>query len=145
MTEDTPSSKAVILSDDGELTPATDQSLLSIQAELVAREPIFHHPEFGTDRQAYESMTVDDFFEIGASGRRYGRNYVIETLIERYSKPYEEDWEACKFHCRKLAIDTYLLTYDLLQGKERHTRRSTIWQSTKGGWKIVYHQGTVVE
>jgi len=37
----------------------------------------------------------------------------------------------------------YFLTYTLLQG-ERKTRRATIWQNTPVGWKIVFHQGTVV-
>lgn len=43
----------------------------------------------------------------------------------------------------KLAENVYFLTYTLLQG-ERKTRRATIWQNTPVGWKIVFHQGTVV-
>jgi hypothetical protein len=38
-----------------------------------------------------------------------------------------------------------LLTYTLLQDHERQTRRMTIWRSTADGWKIVYHQGTIVQ
>jgi hypothetical protein len=38
-----------------------------------------------------------------------------------------------------------LLTYTLLQNKQRLTRRATIWQRTAEGWKIVYHQGTIVQ
>jgi hypothetical protein len=37
-----------------------------------------------------------------------------------------------------------LLTYTLLQDNQRLTRRATIWRSTADGWKIVYHQGTIV-
>jgi hypothetical protein len=54
-------------------------------------------------------------------------------------------WETRDFYCRKLARDLYLLTYTLLQDSTRLTRRSTIWQKTLEGWKIVYHQGTVVQ
>jgi len=79
-------------------TQSTDESLIAIQKELSAREPIFHQPEFGTDRKTYESMTVEDFFEIGASGKRYSRNFVIDTLVERYSKSYSEDWETSNFY-----------------------------------------------
>jgi hypothetical protein len=32
-----------------------------------------------------------------------------------------------------------------LQDEQRLTRRATIWQRTKDGWKIVYHQGTIVQ
>ena len=38
----------------------------------------------------------------------------------------------------------FSLTYTLIQGA-RVTRRATIWRRTAEGWKIVYHQGTVVE
>jgi hypothetical protein len=44
-----------------------------------------------------------------------------------------------------LSEDTYLLTYTLLQDNVRLTRRSTIWRSTPEGWKIVFHQGTIVQ
>jgi len=128
----------------GEEIQSTDENLLEIRSELSAREPIFHQPELGTDRKTYESMIVDDFFEIGASGRCYLRNCVIDTLVERYSKPYKEDWATSNFYCREIAPDIYQLTYDLLQGKDRKTKRSTIWQRTAKGWKIVFHQGTVV-
>ena len=43
----------------------------------------------------------------------------------------------------EIATDNYLVTYTLIQG-ERITRRATIWRRTIEGWKIVYHQGTVV-
>jgi hypothetical protein len=49
------------------------------------------------------------------------------------------------FRCRELAPDVYLLTYTLLQDHTRRTRRSTIWQRTDAGWKILYHQGTIVQ
>jgi hypothetical protein len=31
-----------------------------------------------------------------------------------------------------------------LQQGARNTRRATIWRRTPDGWKVVYHQGTVV-
>ncbi len=51
----------------------TPQGLASVAAELSGREPIFHRPEFGTTRSDFEKMTADDFWEVGASGRRYSR------------------------------------------------------------------------
>jgi len=35
------------------------------------------------------------------------------------------------------------LAYTLRQ-EERLTRRASIWRRTAAGWKIVFHQGTVV-
>ena len=114
--------------------------------ELSRREPIFHRPEFGTSRADFEKMMVDDFWEVGASGARYSRKFALDELERRYTAPnYEDVWETSDFHCRQLAPDVYLLTYTLLQHGTRRTRRSTIWQRTAEGWKIVYHQGTIVQ
>jgi hypothetical protein len=49
------------------------------------------------------------------------------------------------FRCLALAGNTYLVTYTLLQQKQRVTRRSSIWRRSGKLWKIIYHQGTVVE
>jgi hypothetical protein len=123
----------------------TEPHLADILNELIRREPIFHRPEFGTTRADFEGMTEPTFWEVGASGRRYSRQYVLEELERRRANPIDDDdWQARDFHCLEIAADNYLLTYTLLQGA-RITRRSTIWRRTAQGWKIVYHQGTVVE
>ena len=124
--------------------PITGSELKDVLAELSRREPIFHRPEFGRSRADFEKMVAPDFWEVGASGRRYSRKFVLNTLEERYLVPYEDIWETSEFHCRRLAPDTYLLTYTLLQNRERLTRRSTVLQSTSDGRKILYHQGTIV-
>lgn len=122
----------------------TDPKLLDVLAELSRREPIFHHPEFGSTRADFEKLTEENFWEVGASGRRYSREYVLDELEKRSRNQEEEIWEAKDFHCQEIAERVYLLTYTLRQG-QRVTRRSTIWRKTEQGWKIVYHQGTVVE
>jgi hypothetical protein len=123
----------------------TDPGLSDVLAELSGREPIFHRPELGTTRADFERMTVEDFWETGASGRRYSRAYVLDELEKRYAVPCVDTWETTGFHCRRLARDIYLLTYTLLQDGKRRSRRATIWQLAAEGWKIVYHQGTIVE
>jgi hypothetical protein len=122
----------------------TDPKLLQVLHDLMQREPIFHRPEFGTTRQDFEQMTDPRFWEVGASGRRYSREYVLDTLEKRHQNPIEEAWETQDFYCLEVGFDTYLLTYTLIQG-ERITRRSTLWRSAELGWKILYHQGTIVE
>jgi hypothetical protein len=122
-----------------------DPELQQILAELSAREPIFHRPEFGTTRADFERMTAEDFWETGASGRRYSRAFVLDELEKRFAAPHADAWETSDFQCRRLAENTYLLTYTLLQDHVRLTRRATLWQKTEEGWKILYHQGTVVQ
>jgi len=125
---------------------------IDVLKELQKREPIFHRPEFGTTRRDFENMTVEEYWEVGASGRRYNREYVLDEISRRYRDPSyrgmhsppEDTWQTKDFHCLEIARDNYLLTYTLLQGA-RITRRSTIWRRCGTDWKIVYHQGTIVQ
>lgn len=122
-----------------------EPGLDTILAQLSQREPIFHRPEFGHTRADFEQMTVEDFCEVGASGRCYSRAFVLDELDRRRAKPSADVWETSDFQCRRLAPHLYLLTYHLLQDNHRHTRRATIWQWTGDVWKIVYHQGTLIQ
>jgi hypothetical protein len=130
----------------------TDPEYLNILNQLIQREPIFHHPEFGTKRADFENITDVTFWEVGASGRRYSRECVLAEVVKRYEDPKyrgihsppEHAWQTKDFQCRKIALDNYLLTYTLVQ-EQRVTRRSTIWQHSHTGWKILYHQGTIVQ
>jgi hypothetical protein len=127
-----------------EPTLSTAPQLLAVLAELKRREPIFHRPELGTTRADFEHMTDPSFWEVGASGRRYSREFILDTLENRMLQGFEDVWETLDFHCLQIAPDNYLVTYTLLQGA-RVTRRATLWRRTSSGWKILYHQGTVVD
>jgi hypothetical protein len=128
-----------------EPTLTTDPALQEVLAELSSREPIFHRPEFGISRTDFEKMTAEDFWETGASGRRYSRKFVLDELEKRFAAPHADVWETSDFQCLRLGDGTYLLTYTLLQNHVRLTRRSTIWRKTADGWEIVHHQGTMVQ
>lgn len=126
----------------------TEPRLHQVLQDLRSREPIFHRPEFGTTRTDFERMTEAGFWEVGASGRRYSRDHVLDVLEDRHQVAshlaLEDAWEAADFACRQLGGDTYLLTYTLLQG-QRKTRRATVWRRAAEGWKALFHQGTLVE
>ena len=121
-----------------------DPGLKQILDELRSREPIFHTERFGRSLEDFERSTAPDFWEVGASGCRYSRDFILgmrsrETLVDADAA----GWKASGFGLRQLGSDTFLLTYTLDQ-QGRMTRRSTIWQRTSEDWRILYHQGTVV-
>ncbi|MBB5066830.1 DUF4440 domain-containing protein [Granulicella mallensis] len=121
-----------------------EPDLLPVLEELRRREPIFHRPEFASTQADFEQMTSPGYWEVGASGRRYSRDFILHTLEQ--NPPVDADaagWQTSDHQCRRLSPDTYLFTYTLRQG-ERLTRRATIWRKSPGGWQILYHQGTVV-
>ena len=121
----------------------TDPRLAEVAEALKRREPIFHREAVGVSHEDRLRQTAPDFWEVGASGRRYGRAYVLETLEQRYREPVRDVWHIEDFQVREIAERTYLATYTLLQG-ERVTRRSTLWRRSDEEWVILYHQGTPV-
>lgn len=117
--------------------------MTSVLEELQEREPLFHRPELGRTRADFERQVAPGFWETGASGQRYSREFVWAALADWYASKEEERWEADEFRCSPAGADTFLLTYTLRQG-ERVTRRLTVWQRYKSHWWALYHQGTVV-
>jgi hypothetical protein len=127
-----------------EPTLTTAPHLIAVLEELKRREPLFHRPELGTSRRDFENMTDTAFWEVGASGRRYSREFILDTLENRRTQLDEDMWQTRGFHCLEIAPDNYLVTYTLHQGP-RVTRRATLWRRSVKGWKVLYHQGTVVD
>jgi len=130
-------------------TSTKDQKILN---ELLSREPLFHKPEHGREKGDLMAMTDERFFEVGASGEKYNRMNVVNNVTKRYedpdyqgvNSPPEDKWVVKDAFCRQLEGSTYLITYTLFQG-ERVTRRATVWQKNNKNWKIIYHQGTIVQ
>jgi hypothetical protein len=122
-----------------------DPDLLPVLDELRRREPIFHTPEFGSTTAEFERSTAPDYWEVGASGRRYSRDLILRELTK--SVPYVDaagaGWRTEDLGLRRLGPDTYLLTYTLDQAGRR-TRRSSIWECSEDRWRILYHQGTII-
>ena len=121
-----------------------EPDLLPVFEELRRREPIFHTPDFGATRVDFENAMGPEYWEVGASGRRYSREFILRTLGQ--SPPVDAaaaGWQCSDYGLRRLGPDTYLFTYTLRQGG-RITRRATIWHGAGNGWHILYHQGTIV-
>ncbi|MGH8838311.1 MAG: DUF4440 domain-containing protein [Jiangellaceae bacterium] len=129
----------------------TEDHLLGVLQDLMKREPLFHRRELVNSRDDFERETAEDFWETGASGRRYSREFVWATLKERYESSDKDEfevelWETRDFYLREIAPRTYLLTYTLWGQGDRLTRRLTVWQgSVEDGWKVLYHQGTIAD
>jgi hypothetical protein len=96
----------------------TEERLRDVLRELMKREPLFHRSELVNSRADFEREIAADFWQTGASGRRYSRDYVWALLEERYETSdcdeFElEHWETRDFQLREIASRTYLLTYAL--------------------------------
>ena len=117
---------------------------LNIREELKLLEPVFHTQATGPEKHKYEKVIAPEFWEIGASGKRYDRELALKTLAEREAAGIFELLSTEDFDCTFLGCDCFLVRYLLRQG-ERVTRRASIWKRTNVGWQIIYHQGTIVK
>lgn len=115
----------------------------SVLAQLQPLEPLIYAANAGATREHFEALLAPDFWEVGASGQRYDREFVLQTLASRQANPFEQAWSTTTHEVKCLAPDLYLHTYTLIQ-PTRVSRRATLWRLMSSGWQMVYHQGTPV-
>lgn len=111
---------------------------------LVDLELKLLRAEVRASRDALDALIAEDFMEIGAIGRSFGKQEVLERL------PRERgiSFEASDFSGRQLAPDVALLNYRSVRGDgsgDRASLRSSIWRREASGWRMVFHQGTTAE
>lgn len=114
-----------------------------VQDELVRLENRVHWPEVATPRAEMARWFAEDFWEVGASGRKFTLAVVLNVLEKRAAAGASRELRTISdVGCRALAADTFLLTY-LLEQPDRVTRRSSVWRRTREGWRMLHHQGTI--
>jgi hypothetical protein len=98
-------------------------------------------------RRAPEQLTDllhPDFLEFGASGRRWSRPDIIEELAaEQNPGGQQAVAEVSDLTGTRLAADVVLVTYVSQRGSRR-CRRSSVWRRTPAGWRVFFHQGTII-
>jgi hypothetical protein len=80
-----------------------EAGLEAVLEELRRLEPIFHTQEFGRTVAAFERRMAADYWEVGASGRRYDRELILRVLEERPPVDAEEaGWTCQNFGLRRI-------------------------------------------
>lgn len=85
-----------------------------------------------------------DFFEFGASGRKWDRSQMITSLTGGEVSGEDVPVTASEITGTRLADDVVLVTY-VSQRNQRRARRSSVWRRTAAGWRLYFHQGTLTE
>ena len=120
------------------------ESLSNLLTRLHALEVELHHPGVRCSADRLAQLLHPEFHEVGRSGLAYDRDTVINFLAGQSTHAVVE---ANDFAVALLAPGCALLTYRSAHvrgdgGRTRHTRRSSLWLHTAGGWQLRYHQGT---
>lgn len=125
------------------ITLETDDKLTDVMNELINLELFLHHPGFKIKQKDLEMIIDDNFWEVGASGKVHSRAHALETVVQRSENP-NAMWQTENFYCVEISKNNYLLTYMITTG-EVVSRRSSIWRRTGNDYKILFHQGTIVQ
>ena len=103
-----------------------------------------HQPHVRADPRKLELFLHPNFFEVGRSGALYSRDSVLAEFTHR--PPFYRVW-AQDFQIESVTEGLALLTYRSAHiaddgALDRHTLRTSLWQSTAQGWQLRFHQGT---
>ncbi|GAA0479680.1 DUF4440 domain-containing protein [Salinibacillus aidingensis] len=108
-----------------------------LKQQLKALEEKHINLEVRKNRDQLDRILSDDFFEIGSSGRIFGKKECLESgvaLTEMTIHNYE---------IYPLAAGAVLSIYYIRDNtRKRNTLRSSIWKQINGRWQLYFHQGT---
>jgi hypothetical protein len=94
------------------------------------------------DATYMERVLHEDFFEFGRSGRIYKRADTLDAAPREIGAtiPLKD------FAVHRVGEDVFLVTYksEVRDEELEIGNRSSLWIKTKDGWKLRFHQGTVV-
>jgi hypothetical protein len=116
---------------------------MDIKVLLVELEVSLHSPMVRKSRQKLESLLSNECLEIGASGKVYGKNEIIDALLKdnETSEIQATDFEFLEY-CPGVAQLIYKTRHDI-KNEVQYAIRSSIWKLEGAQWRMVFHQGTV--
>ena len=119
---------------------------MDTEALLIELEDSLHSSMVRKSKVKLESLLSNDFMEIGASGRVYGKVDIIRALLET-NTTYEI--ESTDFEFRQLSPGIAQLVYkskSKQKGAEnRYAIRNSLWKLEGNQWKMIFHQGSVTQ
>ena len=110
--------------------------------QVVTLELRLLDPETRRSAREVAALLADDFVEVGASGRLFGKEAAVAALA---SESAEVRWRPSPPVARELADGIVLVTYTVTraeQGSEALSYCASIWRRGSAGWRLVHHQGT---
>jgi hypothetical protein len=118
----------------------------AIKQQLIELEQILVQPATRMSAELLNRYLADDFYEIAATGRCFGKADVLARLPTETPPVISQQ----DFDCRVLADGLAQLTYRAtIQRAENqspsYSVRSSIWRFDGEKWQMLFHQGTACE
>ena len=118
-----------------------DSKLLT--QHLIELEQILVQPATRLSAELLNRYLADDFYEIAATGRCFGKADVLERLpTETPPAITQQDFD-CRVLADGLAQLTYRATIKRAENQSpSYSVRSSIWRFDGEKWQMIFHQGT---
>jgi hypothetical protein len=96
------------------------------------------------NKKELDKLISKKFIEYGSSGRIYKYNDIINQLLE--SKDEQLKYKIIEIDTRNLSKNIIQVLYIIETEMEEKiiTNRNSIWEKEDDNWKIIFHQGTIV-
>jgi hypothetical protein len=112
--------------------------------QTVELEKSLLTPEVRASYEKIDLLLADDFSELGASGDKFGKDFVLAHLPEETEATR---FEGRDFNVREIspgvALVTFFVTKTSREGT-KHSLRSSLWVWRDNRWQMTYHQGTLI-
>ena len=96
------------------------------------------------DISVFEKLLADNCVTIGPDGKRHGKAEVLKILRSIQKQSITATDFIVLPAGRDAAIVNYVVTVATPDGSTRQHTASSVWLRTKGGWQMVFHQGTEI-
>lgn len=118
----------------------------TIKQQLIELEQLLVQPATRLSAELLNRYLADDFYEIGASGRCFGKADVL-TRLPTETPPVITQQD---FDCRVLADGLAQLTYRATIKRAEndavaYSIRSSLYRLNGEEWRMLFHQGTACE
>jgi hypothetical protein len=108
-------------------------------AEVMERERELQTAAVRADKERLTELLAPDFEEIGASGRVWDLQSILEMLLAENDQT--PDIEVYGLMGRVITEDVVILRWQSVRG-DRRVHRTSLWRRRPEGWRLVHHQGT---
>ncbi|MBW5423135.1 DUF4440 domain-containing protein [Streptomyces sp. BG9H] len=118
-----------------------DEAEGAVQAAIAAEMRLLD-PAVRASPELVSELLDPEFTEFGASGRRWDATSIL-TVTSAGSVDPESPVEVTEMSGTVLAPGIVHLTY-FTDNRGRRAWRSSLWRMTERGWRMYFHQGTLV-
>ncbi|MEO3880009.1 nuclear transport factor 2 family protein [Rheinheimera fenheensis] len=118
----------------------------TIKQQLIELEQLLVQPATRLSAEMLNRHLADDFYEIAATGRCFGKADVLQRLPSETPPVITQQDFTCKVLSDGLAQLTYRAIIQRTQNdRPSYSVRSSIYRFNGEKWQMIFHQGTVCE